>query len=110
MSDDGLTVHERRRQRDREAAAARRAESKASGVPMGHSLDALIVEGVALMLEGRDAGDPVRMAYMRAQTRACHARRVVATRTLGTRLQARLSVSSDLRQAIIERSIEAIDG
>lgn len=101
-------VHERRRERDRRAQAAARARARESGEPMGHSLDALLCEGLALTLAGRDRDDPVRIAIQRGISRAFKARKVDASPAVARRLQARLAISSNLRTAIMEREIDAI--
>ena len=75
---------------------------------MGHALDALLVEGLALCLAGRDRDDPVRVAIQRGISRAFRARKVGASGAVARRLQARLSISSSLRTALMERGLEGI--
>ena len=104
-----MDVHERRRQRDREDQARRRAEARESGEPMGHALDSIVIDGIQLMLAGRDMSDPVRIAFTHAMTRAIHARRKSPTKALARRLQTRLAISSSLETAIIERRLEDIE-
>jgi hypothetical protein len=104
-----IDPQERRRQRDREDQARRRAEARENGEPLGHALDSLIIDGLALMLAGRDMDDPVRLAWTRSMARAIRARRKQPTPALARRLQARLSISSSLETAIVERRVEAIE-
>lgn len=104
-----MDPQERRRIRDREDQARRRAEARESGEPMGHALDSIIIDGLALMLAGRDMDDPVRLAWTRAMARAIRARRKQPTKALARRLQARLTISSSLETAIIERRVEDIE-
>ena len=103
-----MDVHERRRARDRIAQARARAKARETGEPMGHGLDALLLDGISLVLAGREQGDPVRVAIETGIARAFKARQVGASRTIARRLQARLSMSSSLRTAILERKIEGI--
>ena len=103
-------VHERRREKDRLAQARARARAREAGEPMGHALDALLVEGLALTLAGRDRDDPVRVAIQRGISKAFKARRVGASPATARRLQARLSISSSMQTALDERRLEAIDG
>jgi hypothetical protein len=103
-------VHERRREKDRLAQARARARAKESGEPMGHALDALLCEGLALTLAGRDRDDPVRVAIQKGISKAFAARRVGASKAVGRRLQARLSISTSLRTALDERRLEGIEG
>ena len=100
---------ERRRQRDREDQARRRAEARESGEPMGHALDSLVIDGLTLMLAGREMDDPVRLAWTRSMARAIRARKKSPTPALARRLQARLCISSSLETALIERRVEAIE-
>ena len=102
-----MDVHERRRQQNRVAQAAARKRSRETGEPMGHALDAVLVDALALVLAGREPDDPVRVAVEREINRACWARQVKATPTLAGRLQRRLSVSSGLRHALMNRRFEA---
>ena len=104
MIDD---VHERRRERNRVAQAEARKRSRETGEPMGHALDAVIIDGLALTLAGRDVDDPVRVAIEREISRACWARRVAATPVLARRLQSRLAISPGLRGALSDRRFEA---
>ncbi len=105
-----MDVHERRRARDRVAQAAARRRAREAGDPMGHALDALVIEGLALALAGRNADDPVRRAIMRGITRAFAVRRIGASSATARRLQARLAVSTALEMALAERRLEAIGG
>lgn len=101
-------VHERRREKDRLAQARARARAREAREPLGHALDALLVEGLALTLAGRQPDDLVRIALQRGIARAFKARKVGASDAVARRLQARLSISSSLRTAIMERKLEAI--
>ena len=106
---DAMDPQERRRQRDREDQARRRAEARGSGEPLGHALDSIIIDGIALMLAGREMDDPVRLAWTRSMARAIRARRKAPTPALARRLQARLTISSSLETAIVERRVEDLE-
>lgn len=104
-----MDVHERRKERDRQAQARARAKARDANEPIGHSLDALLVEGLALTLAGRDRDDPVRVEIQKGIARAFKARRVGASPATARRLQARLSISTTLQTALDERALDGID-
>ena len=104
-----MDAHDRRRERDRADQAARRAEARASGERVGHGLDALIIDAVALFLAGCEDGDPIKLKWTKALTRAVKVRKVPANKRLVDRLQARLTIGSSLENALIEAKIEAIE-
>ena len=104
-----IDPHERRKIRDREDQARRRAEARESGEPMGHALDSIIIDGLTLMLAGKTVHDPIGMAWTKALARAIRARKKSPTPALARRLQARLTISSSLETAIVERRVEEIE-
>lgn len=106
MLRDVVDIQARRREMDARRAAARRARARETGTPMGHGVDTVLVEALALLLAGRDADSPARQAYMSCVHRVLAARGIGASPELAARLQARLSVSSGFREREVSRRAE----
>ncbi len=103
---DVTKLADARRERDRVAAAARREAARVAGEPMGHGLDGLLIDGLVLMLAGRDSDDPVRKAFQHGLARAFRARGVKPSDVMSRRVGARLSLTWGLREALSGRSID----
>ena len=103
---DPVDIHARRLARDAERAAARRARAREANTPMGHGLDSVLVEALALLLAGRGPDSPVRQAYLGHVQRVLAARGVTASPELAARLQARLTVGTSFKGREVNRRAE----
>lgn len=103
---DVIDIQARRREMDAQRAAARRARARETGTPIGHGLDTILVEALALLLAGRGPDSPVRQAYLGHVQHVLAARGVTASPELAARLQARLTISGSYREREVGRRAE----
>ncbi|WP_237481492.1 hypothetical protein [Lichenibacterium dinghuense] len=102
-------VHERRLVADRDRKRRFRAAARASGEPVGHALDSLLIDGIALCLEGRSRTDPVTVAMLRGIGEALQLAGVAETPDLQRRLRSRLRVGARLRTRRDEAAVWAME-